>query len=276
MGELAFGVRKEGLVHKKLDKKELTNEYIYDMALKIVEKANENNILLRLLGATAFLYHCPNNREMYTKFKRELTDVDVVTYSRYKSTDIEKALSEIDFEKQRHYVWHAESREIYINKEGLFLDVFRDKLDFSHEVNFKNRLEIDNPTISVEDLLLEKLQIHQITPKDFKDVIILFLEHDLGSKDNREEIDKSYLASIFSNDWCFYYDATNNLNKIKNFANEFEILNKEEKEVVKNKIDQLLDIIEEKPKSKKWLRRAKKGTKKKWYKDVGEIQQGVE
>ncbi len=275
MGELQYGEPKENLAHKKLEKVDLSDEYIFDMAQKIVEAANKRGVLLRLLGAAAFLYHCPEHREMYKKLKRRLTDVDVVTYSKFKSTLIEQAMTDVGLKQQRHYVWHAESREIYYNDEGLFVDVFRDTLDFSHVVNFRGRLELDDPTIPVEDLFLEKLQIHDITQKDFKDVIVLLLEHNLGGKENREEIEASYIANVFSDDWGFYYDAVNNLNKIKDYADGFDLLTSAQKQTVRRKITDLLGRIEDQPKTGKWNRRAKKGTRKPWYREVGEIQQGV-
>ena len=77
---------------------------------------------------------------MYKKLKRRLTNVDVMTYSKFKSTEMEKALSELGLKKQRHYARHAETREIYYNDNGLFFDVFRDNLNFSHAVYFKGRL----------------------------------------------------------------------------------------------------------------------------------------
>ena len=78
MGELKFSEGSEKLVQKKLEKVDLSDEYVFDMAKKIVENANRHNILLRLLGATAFLYHCPKHKDMYKKLKRRLTDVDVM------------------------------------------------------------------------------------------------------------------------------------------------------------------------------------------------------
>jgi hypothetical protein len=275
MEELKFGERDERVVHKKLEKTDLSDEYIFDMAQKIVAKASEKGILLRLLGATAFFYHCSNHREMYKKLERRLTDVDVVTYSKFKSTVIESALGEIGLKKQRHYVWHAESREIYYNEDGLFVDVFLDTLSFSHVVSFRGRLELDDPTITVEDMLLEKLQIHDITEKDFKDVVILLLEHDFGDKDDPEKIDTSYIAEVLADDWGFYYDAVNNLKKISAYAERFGLIGKDERTGVKERISRLIGVIDEAPKTGKWQRRAKKGTKKKWYNDVGEIQQGV-
>ena len=43
---------------------------------------------------------------------------------------------------------------------------------------------------------------------------------------------------------------------------------------IENKINLLNDRIEETPKSKKWKMRATVGTKRKWYKDVEEVERG--
>jgi hypothetical protein len=40
-------------------------------------------------------------------------------------------------------------------------------------LDFRGRLELDSPTISLVDLLLSKLQIQRITEKDIKDMIAI-------------------------------------------------------------------------------------------------------
>ena len=63
------------------------------------------------------------------------------------------------------------------------LDVFYDRLEFCHVIPLTGRLEVDRPTIPVAELLLSKLQIVQINEKDVVDVILLLLDHALGSGD---------------------------------------------------------------------------------------------
>jgi hypothetical protein len=50
----------------------------------------------------------------------------------------------------------------------------------NHIIEFKDRLEKDYPTIPLEELMLEKLQIVKINEKDIKDLIVLILEHEIG------------------------------------------------------------------------------------------------
>ena len=45
------------------------------------------------------------------------------------------------------------------------IDIFFDKLEFCHIIDFRGRLEIDYPTISLSDILLQKMQIVQTSLK---------------------------------------------------------------------------------------------------------------
>lgn len=104
---------------------------------------------------------------------------------------------------------------------------------------------------------------------------MIFLSHEISTNDNgKEYINASYIANILSDDWGFWYDATNNLNKLKEFATEiFSMYEVDENHVIKfnERINSLLKIIDKTPKSKKWIKRSKDGTNKIWYREVKEI-----
>jgi hypothetical protein len=101
---------------------------------------------------------------------------------------------------------YAENREVTVVSEGmrmifdstssgLHIDVFYDKLDFCHEISWKNgRLGHDSPTLPLAELLLEKMQIVKINEKDIIDTIMLMLEHPLGD-DDKETINIKLVAS---------------------------------------------------------------------------------
>ena len=135
-------------------------------------------------------------------------------------------------------------------------------------------MELDSPTIPLADLVLEKTQIHEINEKDLKDLIVLIRAHEIGETDEKEVINAKYIAKVLAQDWGFWYDATMNLNKVKAMAKkclkEGKLTEEDYNDVVK-KIDKILEYIEKEPKSKKWKKRAKVGTKKKWWRDVEEV-----
>jgi hypothetical protein len=133
---------------------------------------------------------------------------------------------------------------------------------------------LDYPTITITDLVLEKLQIHEINRKDLVDLTVTFLYHPIRDGFSRDAVDARYISSILWNDWGFWYDATSNLQKT---ALMCEALKVEGKLVdgqvasVKSRISELLGYLEKTQKSSDWTKRAKVGTSKPWYRDVEEV-----
>ena len=93
------------------------------------------------------------------------------------------------------------------------VDVFMDELVMAHTIDFKDRLLLDYPCVPLADLLLSKLQIHEITENDLMDLVVLLFEHPFGSGERQIEID--HVARVLARDWCFWYEATLNIGKIR-------------------------------------------------------------
>lgn len=241
-------------------------------ASKIIETAKRRGIILRAMGAVAFRLHCPKHGDMHRAMERRLTDLDLAAYSKQRK-DVEELFRELGYSmKPPTFAMHMlGDRDIFIHPSGKFVvDVFYDKLVMCHDIDFRGRLERDYPTIPLAELLLEKLQIVQLTEKDVKDILMLLREHDIGEGDD-ETINAQYIAGILSEDWGFYYTVTTNIEKIKNLIANFRLEEGIKEEII-SKLDKLLRIIEEKPKSVKWRLRARVGPKKKWYRDIEAIE----
>jgi hypothetical protein len=242
-------------------------------AIRVVELAEKKGIILRVMGACAVGIHCPKYEYLYKKLGRELSDIDFFSYSRFQS-ETRKFLEDLDY-KPREYIfkyWERAGllRQIYDDeKNKRVVDIFFDELSMCHTIDFRGRLELDYPTITLGDLLLEKMQIVKLTEKDIKDVIVLLREHEVGAKD-KETVNAKYVANLLSNDWGFYYTVTTNLNQIREFSKKYEALTKEDCSDVSTKVDELLQAIRKEPKSLKWKIREKIGTRKKWYTEVEE------
>jgi len=240
-------------------------------ATRIVKLGGERGIILRLMGATAVRLHCPKFGYLFREMERSLTDLDFMSYGRC-NRFMRKFFTELGYTpNERVIAFYGASRHIYHNEEKNWqADVFFDELNMCHKINFRNRLELDYPTITLADILLEKMQIVKINPKDVKDSIIMLREHEVGEIEN-ETVNMRYIADLLASDWGFYYTVTTNLGKLKEFLDEFEALTDEDKKDVATKIDKLLEAIESKPKSLRWRMRAKIGTKRKWYQEVEEV-----
>jgi len=257
---------------------EISSEEFIKSATSIVEHATQRGVILRIMGAVAFRIHTPNLADLHKRLNRlssssaEFTDLDLVTYSKF-SSKLEPFFADMGYvpdEGAKHQVHVWSQRHIYDDKSGrLHIDVFFDKLEMSHTIDFKNRLEVDSPTISLAELLLEKMQIVQINEKDIKDAIIVLLGHEIGD-DDHDRINAKYIASLLSSDWGLYYTTVTNLGKVKLFASKYEQLSDVEKSAIASKVEYLTKRIDDEPKGSRWKMRAKVGTKRKWYKDVEE------
>jgi len=255
---------------------ELEHKEFERQALGLVQSADEAGIHLRLLGAVAFRIHCPAHKDFQVSMNRVLTDIDFAAYYKQEKAIDKFFIKDLGFESQTASLTPGLmlGRKIYNDPTEArpHIDVFFDKLNMCHVVSWeKGRLSIDSPTISLADLMLEKLQIVRINDKDIKDVMMLIREHPIGDTDD-EVINGHYISSIMARDWGFYYTSTTNLRNVKSRLDDYDALSLSDREVISARLDDLLDRIEEAPKSFGWKLRAKVGTKKQWYNDVEEVE----
>jgi hypothetical protein len=246
-------------------------EILHQEHQRILEEAEKKQIVIRLLGALAFDVRCPNYFELRRALGRTLSDLDYMAISKQWEQIVE-LLTGLGYSfDERRAMLHGLDRVIFFHPNGLRVDIFFDKLDMCHEIDFRNRLTIDPQTISLSDLLLEKLQIVRINEKDIIDIIILLLEHPI--LESEEGINARYIVTRMASDWGFYYTAKTNLQLSRDtFLNKYDLLGENQRKIVHDKIDQILNRIEAEPKTMKWKLRAQIGSRAKWYKDVGELE----
>jgi len=116
--------------------------------------------------------------------------------------------------------------------------------------------------------------------KDLKDCLLMFKAHEVSDDgSDNDVINSKYVAKLLSDDWGFYYSSTSNLKKIANmlkrldeFGSNLRIdstkISQEDRQGIISKIEHLLKVVEDEPKSFGWKMRSKVGTSKKWYNDV--------
>jgi hypothetical protein len=238
-------------------------------ACRVVEKADERGVIIRVMGATVIKRHCLRFQHLSIATKRILTDLDFVTYGRFGSL-IKPIFIELGYTPDdRFNAYFGRGRQQYVDSENnRMADVFLDRLEMNHTVDFKDRLELDSPTISLADFLLEKMQIVRLNEKDVIDTALLLREHKVGNV-NDETIDAGYIAKTLARDWGFYHTVRSNLTKVRKYT--LSNLSEEDDKDINSKIDQLLASIENEPKNSKWKFRARVGTRKKWYNEVADV-----
>ncbi len=269
----------------------MSEEEFVKEAMSIIEKAQSRGIYQRVLGSLGVYMHSLHKPECVATFKSlgrfgeglpMFTDLDLAGYSK-QGRDISKLFRELNFKSNDMLNGlFGDRRLMYYNPVGKYqVDVFLDKLEFSHDVEFgekpgSGRLELDFPTIALADIVLEKLQIHKINRKDLIDLAILFLGHEVNDSESfqKEVVNGDYIRKLLGDDWGFWFDAVGNLRKVKTQVTDLATegkLTSQQLATITQRVDKLIEILEVSPKTKKWEKRAKVGTAKPWFKEVEEV-----
>jgi hypothetical protein len=244
----------------------------FENELKRILTASSNaGIIMRVIGSLAFQLHCQKFGYLQAAMGRAYTDIDFAAYHR-QTKEIQVLMAGLGYQENREvFIVSEGDRAIFERSEvGIHIDVFYEKLAFSHIIYWNNRLEVDSPSIPLAEMLLEKMQIVQINEKDIIDTIMLLLEHPLGDTDH-ETINIKYIAGLCSNDWGLWRTTTMNLDKVCRLAQGYTQLTAEQKGIIDAQVQNALSRIERAPKSMAWRLRSRVGDRVKWYRDVDEV-----
>ena len=260
-------------------------------ARAIVDAARARGTALRILGSLGIYAHSLHVPECISVFHRVgrvqegaplFTDLDLMGYSS-QGRSISQIFDGLGFRPDNVINgFFGERRLVYYEGANRFhVDIFLDKLEFSHDVLFgkkpgNGRLELDSPTITLTDMVLEKLQIHRIARKDLVDLIVLFLGHDVkpSADSDHEAVDAGYIANLLADDWGFWYDSTQNLDKTRQLLHGFVTEGKVSADFaarIESRMEKLETALQAIPKGRHWEKRAKTGTAKPWFREVEEI-----
>ncbi len=253
-------------------------------ARQLIDSAQKQWIILRVMGPIALHFHFPEYIDLYRRMERlgdrVFTDIDFASYGKCRGKIVPFFQGKGYELEKRAAMLSGNTRHIYFGSRVPMIDVFFDKLSYNHPIDYRWRLEIHPYCVSLTDLLLQKLQIVQINDKDLKDAMLLLLaasvdEVDVDKPHSSEDkpkhhINIRYLSKLLSDDWGFYYTSTTNLAKIKAAVDTVGVLAEPQRAAIRARVDEIVQFLENAPKSGKWKGRAKVGTKKPWYNEVSD------
>jgi hypothetical protein len=239
--------------------------------LNALSDKSHQQIIMRLIGALAFRTHCPQYGYFQDELGRKFTDFDFVSYPRF-AKGIIQLLGELGYHEEKQVTQLFGDRRMLFHDPsfGRHVDVFFNVLEFCHTISLVGRLEVDQPTLPLAELLLEKMQIVQINEKDQIDTLMLLREHGIGDTD-QETINATIIARTLGNDWGFWRTVTGNLKLLEQALQRYDRLTSEDRSVIEIRIHELQTRIDAYPKTLRWKARARIGEKVKWYKDVEEL-----
>jgi hypothetical protein len=241
-------------------------------AVRALESAERDGVVLRLLGGVAFYLRCPSARR--GNLARVYGDIDFIGHVR-QSAKIKRLFVGLGYLPRERFNalqgnrWLGFLDSTHQRRADVFLDVF----EMCHLLGLRSRLEIDRLTIPLADLLATKLQIVEINEKDMRDVVCLLIDHEIGDGDLPEMVNGAYLAKICGDDWGLFKTFTKNLDLLAAEINRWS-LSDAEKESVFNRISRLRTLLQAAPKSLAWRMRAAIGERVPWY-ELPEADAGV-
>ncbi|UCH05751.1 MAG: hypothetical protein JSW05_06190 [Candidatus Thorarchaeota archaeon] len=233
-------------------------------ALRIVWEAESRGVILRLVGGHGIHVHC----EEHQFCDRSHGDLDLVGLSG-QYTGIVQLMEKLGYVENKTMTFNtAGSRLLFERPDSEeHIDVFLDQMNIEHNIDLRNRLQIEKLTLSVSDLLLAKLTISKLNEKDFRDIVTMIKDLDLGNMDSPATVNQSYIASLCAKEWGLYKDVLTSVDRTLAFLPHYS-LPEDDDVSVRKKLETLRTAIFEAPKSGRWKLRALLGERIPWRREV--------
>jgi hypothetical protein len=235
-----------------------------DESIRIIKRAREKGIVLRLIGGLAIRQHCGEPAFC----EREYGDIDLVGLLR-QSSAIMETIQEFGYHESNLYTMISGGTHLLFEKPDSedHVDVFLDKLQMEHDIDLRNRLDIEENTISVSDLLLTKFIIKNLNEKDYRDIITLVKDLPLGHEDIPKTINIDYIAALCSRNWGLSQDLLTAINACIGFMKTYQF-EEDVTQEIQGKFTEIREAIENYPKSSKWTLRSYFGKRLAWRNEV--------
>jgi hypothetical protein len=246
---------------------------IRDEAARLGGLLLADRIPARLMGGVAIWLRSPSVRQ--GPFARSYADLDFVVAAKGALQLKAFLLAQGYLPDQFFNALHGATRLYFQAPDARWsLDVVVDELAMSHKLDLRGRLDGDQPTIELADLLLTKLQVWEINRKDLGDALCLIADHPLadgGRKDpaGPDAIDLGRIGAVLGADWGFCHTVVRNLGGVASLW-AAEPLPDAPIDVA-TQVAALQAAIERAPKSFAWKARARVGERVRWYETPEEV-----
>jgi hypothetical protein len=236
-------------------------------AERVLIAAEAHGVVLRLIGGLAVHMRA---HPMPPALARAYGDIDTATV-KGQNRPVTDLMTGLGYEAARQFnALHGATRMLFHDgPNDRKLDVFVDGFELNHSVPITARIDLEQRTIPLAELLLTKLQVVEFTDKDMRDVLALLARHEVGRSDG-ETINGDVIAALTAEDWGLWRTTELNLERLREGVRTVG-LDEQDRQRVLRHIDSLWGRIEEEPKSRRWRVRARVGERKRWYQVPDEV-----
>lgn len=224
----------------------------------LLARAREAQIPLRAMGGVAVALRCPTAGS--PPLARDYQDVDFATTSG-RNAAIEALFKEAGYSCDPEFNAINGHRRLMFwdSQAGRKVDVFVDQIEMCHALDVRERVDLDEETLPLADLLLLKLQVVETAQKDYLDLMALFADHPIEPG----AIDGDYVAEVLARDWGWWRTVTGSLDRLMEHMST--VSNFAPRDDVAARIDALAEQIAAAPKSRRWKVRARVGERVSWH-----------
>jgi hypothetical protein len=254
-------------------------------ARTIIDHGNESGVVLRLTGGLA-VRHYAIDLEFA---EREYSDIDLIGLKR-QVVEIGGVFSELGYPENKHVAMATGNGQLqffapeagaeHAARDGGLpviteippsdhIDVFLDAMHMDHQIDFRDRLEINTYAIDPADLFLSKLQIGNLNEKDVHDTISLVKDVYVDFQPHPGVLDLHHVAETCAEDWGLYIDVMNNIDTVMEHVDDYD-LSPRDAARVRRTLELAQDMMTEQAKTLRWRLRARVGKRVRWYSEVEE------
>jgi hypothetical protein len=230
---------------------------------RLVAEAAARDLQIRLVGGAAFWLRVGDRARRL--LARPYPDLDIVAHKR-RSRDLRTLLEQLGYRPERTFnAMHGATRLLYRSPDNAHqIDIFLDEFAMCHKLDLGQRLEKEQVTLPAAELLLTKLQIHQLNHKDLVDILMLMSDHELADSDGPHLINAARIAELCSRDWGLYTTITDNLMLVEERTTGI-VTDAVLAETIRERIKTLRTRLDKAPKTTGWNLRAAIGRRLQWY-----------
>jgi len=229
---------------------------------RVLDAARQKGVVVRLAGGLAIRHLCPAART--APLRRSYNDLDLAIAGNGAHRPLIDLLLGLGYEAEGMFNALNGSTRLQFKDSinSRHVDVFVNAIRMCHVINFKDRLELHDDTLTPTDLLLTKLQIVQLNDKDVLDLLALVYDQKLERGDITG-IDTDYLEKVWGDDWPLWKTCGLTLGKIGRAAPS--IVDENASKQILQSVAALSDILESGRKTLRWKVRARVGERVRWY-----------
>jgi hypothetical protein len=226
---------------------------------RVLAAARAEGVPLRLVGGVAVWLRARD--AVPHTLSREYKDLDFAT-TRKRAGDAQQLLRNLGYAPHVAFnTMNSKERLLFFDDpHERQVDVFVGSFRMSHEIPLEGRLEVDDVSVPLAELLLTKLQIVQLNEKDVRDTVAMLVAHDVGETDGAT-LNAPRVAQLCAADWGLWRTITKNLENVGAHLDGYDV----DRDVIARRLAEIEERIEAEPKSRSWRLRGRIGERKRWY-----------